>query len=354
MKKNLKTLVTMGAIALSLSTGLVPAFTAHAEVVKDAAYYEHWAHDFSDATDYNDIYAATKVAAKITMGRWTDDIRQIEIGNTFSSRGNGDMSTYTYTRTTDGKIKIINPTDDENWRIMQADGWTLDEFVNNAIGEIEAYDNQYSHTYVPVTQKMVKGKGFMETAHYDKVRTDNDPQKVWKEFSQTNGIDTSIPDPDVNATSNSSHSNSSSSGGGSGSSGSGSGSSSSHKSKSNSGSLTGWVSTSDGWMYQIDGNDTTGWQNINGTWYFMNSAGIMQTGWVLSNGKWYYMNTNGSMATNWVSAGGKWYFLNSAGDMATGWVLSNGKWYYLDGDGHMLSNTTVGNYRLDASGAWIQ
>ena len=40
MKKNLRTLVTMGAIALSLSTGLVPAFTAHAEVVKDAAYYE--------------------------------------------------------------------------------------------------------------------------------------------------------------------------------------------------------------------------------------------------------------------------------------------------------------------------
>ena len=49
MKKNLKTLVTMGAIALSLSTGLVPTLTAHAEIVKDAAYYEHWAHDFSDA-----------------------------------------------------------------------------------------------------------------------------------------------------------------------------------------------------------------------------------------------------------------------------------------------------------------
>ena len=353
MKKNLKTLVTMGAIALSLTTGFVPAFTTHAEVVKDAAYYEQWAHDFSDAKWIDGIYGATKVASKITMGRWTDDIRQIEIGNTFSSRGNGDMSTYTYTRTTDGKIKIINPTDDENWSIMQADGWTLDEFVNNAIGEIEAYDNQYSHTYVPVTKKMVTGKGFMKTAHYDKVRTDNDPQKVWKEFSQTNGIDTSIPDPDVNATSNSSHSSSGSSGGGSGSSG---GSSSSHKvsDKSNSGSLTGWVSTSDGWMYQVNGNDTKGWQNVNGTWYFMNGSGIMQTGWVLSNGKWYYMNANGSMATGWVNVGGKWYFLNSAGDMATGWVLSNGKWYYLDSDGHMLSNTIVGAYRLDASGAWIQ
>lgn len=311
MKKNLKTLVTMGAIALSLSAGFIPTLTTHAEIVKDAAYYEHWAHDFTDARDVNGIYVAANVASKITMGRWTDDIRQLEVGNTFRSNG---YSMYTYTRNADGKIQIINPTAEENWKIAEADGWTLDEFVNDIVGEIEAYDNQYSHTYVPVTQKMVTGKGFMKTAHYDKVRTDNDPQKVWKEFSQTNGIDTSIPDPDVNATSNSSHSNSSSSGGGSGSSGSGSGSSSSHKSKSNSGSLTGWVSTSDGWMYQIDGNDTTGWQNINGTWYFMNGSGIMQTGW----------------------------------------VLSNGKWYYLDNDGHMLSNTTVGAYRLDASGAWIQ
>ena len=346
MKKNLKTLVIMGAIALSLTTGFVPTLTSHAEVVKDAAYYEQWAHDFSDAKWIDGIYTAANVASHITMGKWTDDIRNVETGNIFRSNGDG-LSLYKYTRNADGKIEIINPTDDENWKLRQADGWTLDEFVNNAIGEIEAYDNQYSHTYVPVTQKMVTGKGFMKTAHYDKMRTNNDPQKVYREFSQTNGIDTSIADPDVKSTSSSSQ-------GGSGSSGGGSGSSNRSKSsESNSGSLTGWVSTSDGWMYQINGNDTKGWQNINGTWYFMNNAGIMQTGWVLSNGKWYYMNTNGSMATGWVNTNGKWYFLNGAGDMATGWVMSNGKWYYLDGDGHMLSNTTVGAYRLDASGAWV-
>ena len=337
MKKSLKTLVTMGAIALSLSTGFTPILapiTAHAEVVKDAAYYEQWAHDFSDAKWTDGVYTAANVASKIVMGKWTDDIRQVEIGNTFRSNG---YSIYKYTRNADGRIEIVNPTAEENWKILQAEGWTLDEFVNDIIGEIEAYDNQYSHTYVPVTQKLVNGKGFMKTAHYDKVRANNDPQ--------TNGIDTSIPDPDVKSTSSSSHGSSSSSGGGS---------SSSNRSKSNSGSLTGWVSTSDGWMYQINGNNTTGWVNTNGTWYFMNNAGIMQTGWVNTNGKWYYMNSNGSMATGWVNVSGKWYFLNGAGDMATGWVLSNGKWYYLDSDGHMLSNTTVGSYRLDASGAWVQ
>lgn len=343
----------MGAIALSLTTGLVPTLahiTAHAEVVKDAAYYEHWAHDFSDAQDRNGIYVAPNVASKITMGKWTDDIRDIETGNTFYSHG---YSIYKYTRNADGRIEVLNPEEEDNWKLRQADGWTLDEFVNDIIGEIEAYDNQYSHTYVPVTQKLVNGKGFMKTAHYDKMRTNNDPQKIYREFSQTNGIDTSIADPDVKSTSSSSHSGSSSSSGGSGSSGSGS-SNRSKSSKSNSGSLTGWVSTSDGWMYQINGNNTTGWVNANGTWYFMNGSGIMQTGWVLSNGKWYYMNANGSMATGWVNVSGKWYFLNSAGDMATGWVLSNGKWYYLDSDGHMLSNTTIGSYRLDASGAWVQ
>ena len=353
MKKNLKTLITMGAIALSLTTGLVPTLahiTAHAEVVKDAAYYEHWAHDFSDAQDRNGIYVAPNVASKITMGKWTDDIRDIETGNTFYSHG---YSIYKYTRNADGRIEVLNPEEEDNWKLRQADGWTLDEFVNDIIGEIEAYDNQYSHTYVPVTQKLVNGKGFMKTAHYDKMRTNNDPQKIYREFSQTNGIDTSIADPDVKSTSSSSHSGSSSSSGGSGSSGSGS-SNRSKSSKSNSGSLTGWVSTSDGWMYQINGNNTTGWVNANGTWYFMNNAGIMQTGWILSNGKWYYINTDGSMATGWINVGDKWYFLNSSGDMATGWVLSNGKWYYLDSDGHMLSNTTIGSYRLDASGAWVQ
>ena len=343
----------MGAIALSLTTGLVPTLahiTAHAEVVKDAAYYEHWAHDFSDAQDRNGIYVAPNVASKITMGKWTDDIRDIETGNTFYSHG---YSIYKYTRNADGRIEVLNPEEEDNWKLRQADGWTLDEFVNDIIGEIEAYDNQYSHTYVPVTQKLVNGKGFMKTAHYDKMRTNNDPQKIYREFSQTNGIDTSIADPDVKSTSSSSHSGSSSSSGGSGSSGSGS-SNRSKSSKSNSGSLTGWVSTSDGWIYQINGNNTIGWVNANGTWYFMNNAGIMQTGWVNTNGKWYYMNSNGSMATGWVNVSGKWYFLNSAGDMATGWVLSNGKWYYLDSDGHMLSNTTIGSYRLDASGAWVQ
>jgi len=343
MKKNLKTLVTMGAIALSLSTGIVPTFgtviTAHA-VEKDAEYYRKWARDYSDAQRPDGSYTLGNIATKVTATNWEDDIRDIEKGRTMSNDG------VLYTRTENGRIQVLQ-TDGEDWANKMTNfGWTYDEYINDIVGQIEKYDNQFSHTYVPVTIKFINGKGGMYVAHYDKMRTGNDPIQRYREYSQTDGIDTSVSDT---GSSNSS-SSSSSSGGGSGSSGG-----SSHKAKSTgSSSLTGWVSTSDGWMYQINGNNTTGWVNANGTWYFMNGSGIMQTGWVLSNGKWYYMNANGSMATGWVNLGGKWYFLNSAGDMATGWVLSNGKWYYLDTDGHMLSNTTVGNYRLDASGAWVQ
>ena len=333
----------MGAIVLSLSTGIVPTFgtviTAHA-VEKDAEYYRKWARDYSDAQKLDGSYTLGNIAAKVTATNWEDDIRDIEKGRTMNNDG------VLYTRTENGRIQVLQ-TDGDDWANKMTNfGWTYEEYINDIVGQIEKYDNQYSHTYVPVTIKFINGKGGMYVAHYDKMRTGNDPIQRYREYSQTDGLDTSVSDT---GSSNSS-SSSSSSGGGSGSSGG-----SSHKAKSTgSSSLTGWVSTSDGWIYQINGNNTIGWVNANGTWYFMNNAGIMQTGWVNTNGKWYYMNANGSMATGWVNVSGKWYFLNSAGDMATGWVLSNGKWYYLDTDGHMLSNTTVGNYRLDASGAWVQ
>ncbi|PGE97970.1 hypothetical protein COF51_04350 [Bacillus pseudomycoides] len=38
----------------------------------------------------------------------------------------------------------------------------------------------------------------------------------------------------------------------------------------------------------------TGWQQINGAWYYFNSSGAMQTGWQQINGKWYYCNSDGS------------------------------------------------------------
>ncbi len=83
----------------------------------------------------------------------------------------------------------------------------------------------------------------------------------------------------------------------------------------------------------------TGWQNINGTWYFLNPT---------SDG------TKGAMKTGWLNDNGTWYYLNASGAMQTGWLNDNGTWYYLDGSGKMLSNTTVNGYVLGANGAWIR
>ena len=44
----------------------------------------------------------------------------------------------------------------------------------------------------------------------------------------------------------------------------------------------------------------------------MDSTGIMQTGWKQVNGEWYYLNSDGTMASNAVIDG---YKLDENGDM---------------------------------------
>ena len=53
----------------------------------------------------------------------------------------------------------------------------------------------------------------------------------------------------------------------------------------------------------------TGWQAINGKWYYMNGSGEMQTGWQAINGRWYYLDGSGAMQTGWQAINGKYYYL---------------------------------------------
>ncbi len=129
-----------------------------------------------------------------------------------------------------------------------------------------------------------------------------------------------------------------------------------------------WVHTGTVWSYTDSGRLMTGWQKINGVWYYFNGSGVMQTGWQKINGSWYYLgsassgamqtgwkkidgawylfNGGGVMKTGWVQSGGYWYFLNGGGVMKTGWVYSGGKWYYMDADGRMQTGwLLLGNTR---------
>ena len=49
-----------------------------------------------------------------------------------------------------------------------------------------------------------------------------------------------------------------------------------------------------------------------------------------------------------------WYYLKSSGAMTTGWNWVGNKCYYFNTSGKMAANTTVGGYKLDASGAWAK
>ena len=82
----------------------------------------------------------------------------------------------------------------------------------------------------------------------------------------------------------------------------------------------------------------------------------MVTGWQFINGAWYYMDNNGYMLTGWQYINNRWYFLhNPNGNMITGWVQTNGLWYYCDASGAMLTNTyTPDGYYVDGNGVWRQ
>ena len=120
----------------------------------------------------------------------------------------------------------------------------------------------------------------------------------------------------------------------------------------------GWIQTMPGkWKYMENGKATTGWKQVNGLWYFMDTQGIMQTGWLFQNNLWYYLKDSGAMAINWQNVNGKWYWLSLDGAMRTGWKFINNLWYYMEESGAMLENTSrIINgveYRFDASGAWM-
>ncbi|NGM18004.1 hypothetical protein GMI70_08395 [Eggerthellaceae bacterium zg-893] len=149
---------------------------------------------------------------------------------------------------------------------------------------------------------------------------------------------------------------------------------------------TGWVGSGNDWAYYEGGKqvkdqwkliggewyhfeksgkmtNTKWFQDTDGEWYLLNqshkgSYGAMLTGWQKVDGGWYYMDSDGAMQSGWMKdTDGTWYLLNSKhdgtfGKMLTGWQKVGGKWYYMDASGAMASNEWVGRYWVDGSGVW--
>ena len=88
----------------------------------------------------------------------------------------------------------------------------------------------------------------------------------------------------------------------------------------------------------------TGWANVDGNWYFMDSSGAMHYGWMADGkGEWYYLNpvsdgTRGAMRTGWQQIDSKWYYFNTFSDGSLGKMLK--------------SQRTPDGYLLKADGSW--
>jgi len=54
----------------------------------------------------------------------------------------------------------------------------------------------------------------------------------------------------------------------------------------------------------------TGMTGVDGTWYYLDSAGHPSgSGWTWIDGSWYYL-TGGRATLGWMANGGSWYYLD--------------------------------------------
>ena len=87
----------------------------------------------------------------------------------------------------------------------------------------------------------------------------------------------------------------------------------------------------------------TGWQKVNGDYFYFHNDGQMLTGWLSDGTHRYYMDpARGAMSHGWVQVDGYYHYFNDSGHCITGWVRDGQTYYYLDPDnqGRMLADTT--------------
>lgn len=110
-----------------------------------------------------------------------------------------------------------------------------------------------------------------------------------------------------------------------------------------------WVQDAGGWMYIFNNFRPVsqwGYLPYDGkfAWYYFDQNGYMVTGWYTdASGRTYYLNpvsdgTRGRMVTGWNQIDGKWYYFSTEEGSANGMLLKN--------------TTTPDGYRVDAAGVW--
>ena len=122
-----------------------------------------------------------------------------------------------------------------------------------------------------------------------------------------------------------------------------------------------WIVKGGNWYLAKDGKIATGWQEWQGSKYYLNSDGTMRSnewrlddsgkirylcGWggayknrsAKINGRSYTFNSNADVTnTQWIAMNGTWK-LAKDGQIATGWQIWENNLYYLNNDGSMKAN----------------
>ena len=117
-----------------------------------------------------------------------------------------------------------------------------------------------------------------------------------------------------------------------------------------------WVKEGDLWFYRdSEGNNLTGWQKINGKWYYLDlwSGYMYADGAYFIDGKIFLFEKNGAMVGEkggwskltfqftWEDEEGnehtetydEWVYTKKGGEILTGWQKISNKWYYF---GHYM------------------
>lgn len=109
----------------------------------------------------------------------------------------------------------------------------------------------------------------------------------------------------------------------------------------------GWMKSSDKYVvseelaaqnrakYGYQSRDGFGWNRDEKGWCYKTPAGYVKSDWVHDNTHDFWMNADGYMVTGWNEVNGKWYFMNQSGEK-------------------LVNTTTPDGYKVDGNGVWIQ
>ena len=107
----------------------------------------------------------------------------------------------------------------------------------------------------------------------------------------------------------------------------------------------GWTYVDGNWYYyDKDGMFTGGWKQIGSTYYYLYEDGHMAADeWIGE----YYVNASGAwvqgrLKAKWMITNGKWWYRNEDGTYpSNGWRMIDGQWYHFDASGYMQTGWLI-------------